>query len=81
MSKFSHDDADGARAMTIPRHFLRKQPSLNYESVCEKQKVHMYMYLKSECYSTFIDIKFYRMSYISETSINLKDTIRLLNRI
>ena len=29
MSKFSHDDdneaADDARAMTIPRHFLRKQ--------------------------------------------------------
>ena len=29
MSKFLHDDADAddARAMTIPRRFLRKQPS------------------------------------------------------
>ena len=32
MSKFSHDaddanDDDDARAMTIPRRFLRKQPS------------------------------------------------------
>ena len=29
MSKFSHDDdnAAAARAMIIPRHFLRKQPS------------------------------------------------------
>ena len=40
MSKFSHDaaDDDDARAITIPRRFLRKQPSLKCVLIQKDQR-------------------------------------------